>query len=104
MVIAANPYRRVAAEMLEDDPDVSESTHHTGVDGLIINGYPFAMLVGEHVVVRLPQARALQLQTKGVLSPYVSGGRVSRNWMAVLDAESVEMLMHEARSFASVGH
>lgn len=73
-----------------------------GSSALKVNGSIFAMLSGDHLVVKLPRERVAALISSGVGWPFDAGkGRPMKEWMTVSaeDRESWLALAREALDF-----
>jgi len=96
-------YRRVTVELLADeDVDVDVTP-----DGLLVHGRLFAFLDGLELVVKVPEQRAADLLSRGVVSAFDGGGHLSRDWVRVGDLQLWSELAREAHESVAkppVGH
>jgi len=72
-----------------------------GSSALRINHSIFAMLVGDRLVVKLPQSRVTSLIESGVGEPFDAGkGKPMKQWVGLLgDERTCRQLVAEALSF-----
>jgi hypothetical protein len=72
-----------------------------GSSALKINKKIFAMLVNDHLVVKLPAARVAELVETGAGLPFDSGkGRPMKEWVTITGDESIcRSLVVEAQAF-----
>jgi hypothetical protein len=74
-------YRRVVTR-IRNQPDVEEGRAFHA-PGLKVHGRIFAMLVDDHLVVKLPPERCSQLVHSGAARPFSSGQRKMKEWVSV---------------------
>ena len=72
-----------------------------GSSALKINNKIFAMLVNDHLVVKLPAVRVSELIETGAGLPFASGkGRPMKEWVSLTgDEETCRALVVEAQAF-----
>jgi YjbR len=98
---AEERFEQLAAGFLAD-PEVTEGTGFGSAPGLRINGKIFAMLVKDHLVVKLPKDRVDELVAAGAGTQFDPGhGRLMKEWASVArdSSEDWERLAGEALKF-----
>ncbi|MGI5132614.1 hypothetical protein ACQEVB_37830 [Pseudonocardia sp. CA-107938] len=78
------------------------AAHGTGFGShaLKVDGRIFAMHVRDHLVVKLPRARVVELVADGVGSPFdANTGTPKKEWLTVLDESAWPILAAEAYAF-----
>ncbi len=103
MLTADAAFARVV-DALGDEPGVQRPTgsRRFGARTLTVSGSVFAMLQGDHLVLKLPADRVAQLRAEGVGGPFGTGrARPMREWVTVLsdDEELCLDLAREALAF-----
>jgi hypothetical protein len=74
-----------------------------GSSALKVHGKIFAMLMDDHLVVKVPRARVEQLLSSGEGVPFRSGGRVMKEWVTLTSQDQWAPLTFEARAFVGGG-
>jgi hypothetical protein len=68
-------------------------------DGLLVHGRLFVFREGDDLVVELPEARSIDLKTRGIARPFSGGGHPLRDWVRVSDVQLWPELAREAHEF-----
>jgi hypothetical protein len=98
---AQQRFEQLAAGFLAD-PEIAEGTGFGSAPGLRIKGKIFAMLVKDHLVVKLPKERVDELVSTGAGTQFDPGhGRLMKEWASVApdSPEDWERLAGEALKF-----
>jgi hypothetical protein len=103
-VTAAELLDAVAGRLLREDAAVDQGRMLRS-DGLRIGGKFFATAVDGELVLKLPADRVAELVASGAGRPFVSGGRVMREWVRVRPSDEAACTAYvlEARSFVGTG-